>query len=137
MCRAELPSEPGKLFEEGYRLCVPLDKIVKGSGRSWSRPAATQTRKMDKVIRSLKVAADQGYPKAQFNLGGMYYKGEGARQNNKRAAVWYLKAVDQGIFEARSYLGAMYYEGHGLPKFYKEALAWFRKGGDQGHADVQ
>jgi len=33
---------------------------------------------------------------AQFNLGVMYFKGEGVLKNYKEAAKWYRKAAEQG-----------------------------------------
>ena len=38
-------------------------------------------------------AAGQGYAKAQFNLGLMYYNGQGVRQDYTQAVQWYRKAA--------------------------------------------
>ena len=40
-------------------------------------------------------AAEQGYAKAQFNLGMMYRRGEGVEQSDVKAVEWYLKAAEQ------------------------------------------
>ena len=61
----------------------------------------TQTRTMDKAIRRWKVAADQGYAKAQFYLGAMYYNGQGLPKSEKEASVWYRKVANQGNAEAQ------------------------------------
>ena len=73
----QLPSEPEQLFEGSYQSYFPLEKLVKRSGRSWSRLTATQTRTIGKVIRSLKVAADQGYAEAQYIPEIVYERGQG------------------------------------------------------------
>ena len=40
------------------------------------------------------VDAEQGVPKAQYNLGLMYDKGKGVVQDHKEAAKWYTKAAE-------------------------------------------
>ena len=49
-------------------------------------------------------AANQGFAKAQFNLGLMYYNGDGVAQDYKEAAAWFRKAADQGHADARAAL---------------------------------
>ena len=41
-------------------------------------------------------AAKQGYAPAQYNLGLMYYKGEGVRQDLALAQEWFGKACQNG-----------------------------------------
>jgi TPR repeat protein len=41
-------------------------------------------------------SAEQGVAGAQYNLGVMYYKGQGITQNYKQAFDWYSKAAAQG-----------------------------------------
>mgnify|MGYP001600293944 CR=1 FL=1 len=40
----------------------------------------------------MRKAAEQGYAKAQFNLGVMYFKGEGVIRSGAASADWYYKA---------------------------------------------
>ena len=42
-------------------------------------------------------AAAQGFAPAQNNLGSMYSKGRGVRQNKRTAKEWYGKACDNGF----------------------------------------
>jgi TPR repeat protein len=52
----------------------------------------------------MRVPYGQGEPydaKAQFNLGVMYDKGEGAPRDHAEAMKWYRKAADQGNAEAQ------------------------------------
>ena len=53
-------------------------------------------------------AAGQGYAKAQFNLGLMYYNGQGVRQDYTQAVQWYRKAAEQGLADAQYNLGVAY-----------------------------
>ena len=43
----------------------------------------------------LHKAAAFGNAQAQFNMGAMYYSGEGISQNYKKAMHWYKKAAKQ------------------------------------------
>ncbi|HHF4137034.1 TPA: tetratricopeptide repeat protein, partial [Haemophilus influenzae] len=55
--------------------------------------------------------AEQGYAKAQFNLGVMYAKGQGVKQDDFEAVKWFRKAAEQGYAEAKFNLGHMYSKG--------------------------
>ena len=54
------------------------------------------------AVRWFRLAAEQGYARAQFRLGLMYGFGSGVPQNNIRAYVWYSVAAAQGLEVARS-----------------------------------
>ena len=41
--------------------------------------------------------AKQGNAQAQFNLGKMYAKGQGVRQDDAQAVQWFRKAAEQGL----------------------------------------
>ncbi|GHT32760.1 hypothetical protein AGMMS49592_0010 [Endomicrobiia bacterium] len=48
--------------------------------------------------------AEQGFAEAQYNLGVMYYKGEGVKQDYKEAIKWFKKAAEQGHSGAKTAL---------------------------------
>ena len=79
-------------------------------------------------------AAEQGFAKAQFNLGVMYDNGQGIPQDDSQAVAWYKKAAEQGDASAQYNLGLMYAKGEGVPQNYKLAYILFNlaasKGGD-------
>ena len=76
--------------------------------------------------------ANQGDATAQHNLGVMYTKGSGVRQDYAKAAQWYEKAANQGFAFAQSNLGTMYYEGKGVRQNMATAKEWFGKACDNG-----
>jgi TPR repeat protein len=41
------------------------------------------------AVRWYRKAADQGYAKAQYNLGNMYWYGRGVPQDSAQAERWY------------------------------------------------
>lgn len=79
-----------------------------------------------------RLAADQGFASAQFELGDMYYVGRGVRQDYTEAVRWFQLAANQGNAYAQHDLGVMYYAGLGVPKNYSEALKWNRRAAEQG-----
>ena len=70
--------------------------------------------------------AEQGNATAQYNLGVMYYNGQGVPQDYKEAVRLYRLAAEQGLARAQSNLGVMYRKGRGVPQDYKEADKWWR-----------
>ena len=49
---------------------------------------------------------------AQYDLGGMYYNGQGVAKNYAEAMKWFRKAADQGSANAQYGLGVMYDNDH-------------------------
>ena len=82
-------------------------------------------------------AAEQGYAKAQFNLGLIYYNGQGVSQDYTQAVQWYRKAAEQGVAQAQYNLGVMYANGQGIRQDDAQAVQWFLKAAEQGVAEAQ
>ncbi len=81
-----------------------------------------------------KKSAEQGDAQAQYNLGLMYYKGDGVIKDLTEAINWCRKAAEQGDVQAQYNLGTMYDKGDGVEKDLVEAAKWYRKAAEQGHA---
>ena len=60
-----------------------------------------------------QLAANQGHAYAKYNLGTMYYGGEGVRQDYQKALELYQLAANQGDVDAQYNLGYMYDNGKG------------------------
>jgi TPR repeat protein len=91
-----------------------------------------------------RMAAQQGNPDAQKQLGVMYEEGDGVPKDAVEAEKWFRKAVigtrekaEHGDPEAQANLGTMYYKGMGLPKDNDEAEKWYRKAAAQGNKYAQ
>jgi TPR repeat protein len=76
------------------------------------------------AARWYRKAADQGYAKAQYNLGILYGTGKGATQDYAEAANWSRKAADQGDPVGQAFLGRFYLSGQGVPTDYVQADMW-------------
>jgi TPR repeat protein len=81
--------------------------------------------------------ADQGFAKAQYNLGVSYATGRGVAQDDATAVNYFRKAADQGLADAQFFLGFMYANGRGVSQDQPAAAYWFRKAADQGNAGAQ
>ena len=79
-----------------------------------------------------QLEANQGNVEAQFDLGMMYYKGEGVRHDYTKAAQWFEKSANQGLAEAQYNLGVMYNKGEGVRQNKATAKEWFGKACDNG-----
>ena len=44
--------------------------------------------------------AEKGFAQAQYNLGAMYEKGKGVKQDHKKAEKWFRLAADQELAKA-------------------------------------
>ena len=47
-------------------------------------------------MKWFRLAAEQGYARAQYNLGFMYYNGEGVPQDYVQAHMWWNLAASKG-----------------------------------------
>jgi len=77
------------------------------------------------AVRWFRLAAEQGYDLAQFNLGNMYRDGDGVPENDVEAVKWYRLAAEQGQVNAQNELGLLYSSGVGVPENDVKAYVWF------------
>ena len=89
------------------------------------------------AFKEWKPLAEQGDAVAQFNLGIMYYNGQGVAQNYTQAIFWYKKAAEKGFAVAQSNLGFMYAMGKGIPQNYKIAYILFNLAASNGLNDTE
>jgi TPR repeat protein len=80
----------------------------------------------------VRAAAEQGFARAEFELGRMYADGEdyvyGAlvTQDSAEAARWFQRAAAQNLGAAQIALGDLYFEGRGVAQSDEEAARWYR-----------
>ena len=80
----------------------------------------------------LRVAADKGDPKAQYELARCYAHGVDVTQDYARAVVYLRKSAEQGYAYAQTELAACYAKGSGVPADLGQAAQWYRKAAAQG-----
>lgn len=81
-------------------------------------------------------AADQGHPKAMYNLAMAYLSGHGVAKNTEEAVSWFTKAADAGYPDAAVNLGVLYDTGSGVTRDRDEALKWYRRAAELGDAEA-
>ncbi len=89
------------------------------------------------ALRLFRLAADQGMPDAQTDLGIMYRDGRGVAQSDAEAARLFRIAADQGQAVGQLSLGALYRNGRGVAQSDAEALRLYRLAADQGNPGAQ
>lgn len=82
---------------------------------------------------SLRLAAANGDPSAQFEVGARFAEGKGTKQSFKDAAKWYQRSADQNLAQAQYRLGTLYERGLGLRADAAQAAAWYQKAAEQGN----
>jgi len=136
MCRAELPPGPEQLFEEGVRRYLVVKRRVDRGG-SWGPLTKAQQREMVDVVGMWQSAAEQGYANAQSNLGVVFDRGQGVKQDYGEAVRWYRQAAEQGYAKAQYNLGVKFHDGQDGNRDYGEAVRWWRMAAGQGVASAQ
>lgn len=104
---------------------------------SADRPESGGQEVSPEQVESYTLKAQEGDVDAQYNLGIMYYHGEGVEKNLAEALVWFHKAAEQDDPDAQYNLGFMYGRGEGVPKDQKQSMQWFMKAAEQGHEDAK
>ncbi len=89
------------------------------------------------AVQQFRQAADQGFAKAQFNLGIAYLQGQGVAKDNREGINWFRKAADQNFAPAQYNVGIAYAQGLGVQKDPRQAVEWFQKAAKQGFDKAQ
>ena len=79
-----------------------IAKQYKGCQSTTTESATVATESPSTALSEARSLAEQGDADAQFNLGEMYYYGQGVPQNDKTALKWYTLAAEQGYANAQS-----------------------------------
>jgi TPR repeat protein len=73
------------------------------------------------------MAAQQGVAQAQFNLGVMYFNGEGVGEDIDQAILWIEKAARQDMAIAQYTLGMFYQDGKVIQQDLESARHWLNQ----------
>jgi TPR repeat protein len=84
-----------------------------------------------------KRAADVGIATAAYNLGTLYFNGQGFPQDYTAARHWFELAAKRNDPYAEFQLGSMYDSGKGVDKDVKQEMYWYNKAARQGLAAAQ
>lgn len=82
---------------------------------------------------SLRQAAADGDPSAQFEVGTRLSEGKGTKQDFKKAALWFKRSAGQGFAQAQYRLGTLYERGLGVTRDTNRAQIWYLRAAEQGN----
>eukprot|EP01087_Luapelamoeba_hula_P004406 TRINITY_DN1434_c1_g2_i1.p1 TRINITY_DN1434_c1_g2~~TRINITY_DN1434_c1_g2_i1.p1 ORF type:complete len:611 (-),score=134.94 TRINITY_DN1434_c1_g2_i1:733-2565(-) len=84
-------------------------------------------------------AAQNGYPRAQYNMGVAYKRGDGVEQDVRKAVEWYFKAAEGGHLDAHFNLALCYASGTGVEggQSSQREAEWYERAARRGHAKSQ
>jgi len=71
-----------------------------------------------------------------FNLGHLYYEGQGVPRDYEEARRLFLRAAELGNASAMNSLGRMYHEGRGVKKDDREAVRRFENAAAAGNSSA-
>lgn len=114
-------------------------KMTPGEIRQ-AQKLAREFKPQDVYARSFRAAqsgADRGEVDAQFNLGIMFYMGQGVPVDYLAALHWFKQAAKQGHALAQYNAGYMYEKGEGTPQDYEEAVKYYRQAAEGGNRLAQ
>ncbi len=97
-------------------------------GTSYMSGLGKYEKKPEEGLKWLQLAAGQGHPLAQDDMG-KYLLGIGKADEG---IVWLTKAAQNGVTNAQYRLGLIYLEGKDTPKDLKQAAHWLGKAAEAG-----
>ncbi|KAF9966534.1 hypothetical protein BGZ73_000980, partial [Actinomortierella ambigua] len=131
-----MPSSNGHSGSSGFSLNKSSTSINNIPGTTSQHYDQESTPGFD--VDATIALAHQGDADAQFELGRLYYSGEGGLLRDYSLAFeWYFKAAEQGQTQAQNNLGWMYQDGKGVAQDDAKAVDWYRLAAEQGDAKAQ
>jgi TPR repeat protein len=99
--------------------------------------AACKTGDYDLAMVVWKFGAAIGNAEAQYELGVMYYSGEGIPRDFQEALSWFRKAADQGVARAMTCAAMILHENRGVKPNLAEAVGFYTRAAELGDAEAQ
>lgn len=96
--------------------------------------AAADRGDFAKAIGFWKPLADNGNEFAQFDMGVLYWNGQGVAKDDAEGFRWFKLSADRGHREGQYVVGIAYEKGRGVAKDEAQAAVWYQRAGDRGHA---
>jgi TPR repeat protein len=91
-----------------------------------------QDEEYEEAVKWYTMAAENGMPKAMYNLGVRLYTGEGVASDPTTAAMWFERAAAHGSVDSMRQLASMFTIGNGVERSKKFVVAWNRNAADAG-----
>lgn len=120
---------PSEAETEGAKSDLTTGSVSTGA----SKPAPLDMPPATVGPLSLRLAAANGDPSAEFEVGARLAEGKGTAQSFEAAAKWYQRSADQGFAQSQYRLGTLYERGLGLKPDRAQAANWYQRAAAQGN----
>jgi TPR repeat protein len=87
---------------------------------------------LERAFNMYKKAAGE-HTLAKYNLGKMYFKGQGVERSPHDAAIWYYKSALDNFLKSIYKLATLYENGIGVSLDIARAKAWYEVAAKMGH----
>lgn len=128
--------------ESATKTAEPVKETVKPAEMSASEllsqgKTLLKRFKPEQALEYFTQAAAKGSAEANYQLGELYYNGNGVKKSFPTAKSYYKKAADAGVASAQYMMGVMARNGQGGDKDINEAKRWLQKAADQGYSQAE
>ncbi|MFN3868377.1 MAG: hypothetical protein ACK4MF_04850, partial [Hyphomicrobiaceae bacterium] len=82
---------------------------------------------------SLRMAAANADPSAEFEVGARFAEANGVQQNFEEAARWYQRSATQGFVQSQYRLATLYERGLGVKQDLARAKVWYQRAAEGGN----
>lgn len=82
---------------------------------------------------SLRMAAANADPSAEFEVGARYAEANGVQQDFAEAARWYQRSATQGFVQSQYRLATLYERGLGVKQDLARAKVWYQRAAEGGN----
>jgi uncharacterized protein len=128
----EKPAGSSSYTQQDINSALQLAKLGDAEAQSNLGVMYASRGEYDKAAYWYKQAATAGLDTAAFNLGTLYFNGQGFPQDYARAHPWFEEAATRGNKYAEFQLGMTYFTGQGVEKDATKETYWYEKAARQG-----
>jgi len=133
MAKNNLKDCEEKVLQHDAHAQYVFGKVAYDINNAGSRNQTLYSQGNDWFMKS----ANQGFSKAQYELGIASLEGLGTDRNIYKAIEWFEKSASKENKKAQYQLGLIYYEGKALKKDYNQSLKWFKLAAANEHVEAQ
>jgi uncharacterized protein len=128
----ERPSNNAPYTQQNIQSALQLAKLGDVEAESNLGVMYASRGEYDKAAYWYKQAANAGLDTAAFNLGTLYFNGQGFQKDYVQAHRWFEEAASRGNKYAEFQLGMTYFTGQGVDKDPTKETYWYEKAARQG-----
>jgi localization factor PodJL len=121
---------------------APVAASLRLESQSTANEPVTQNRKTKAPLDlppatvgplSLRLAAAEGDPSAEFEVGTRLAEGKGTQQDFKEAIRWYQRSASRGFAQSQYRLATLFERGLGTKPDLARARVWYQRAAEQGN----